>query len=296
MQEKLYTPREVSDMLDDSLTDSTASTESEKSDLDTDSEFDLSDPEALAEKEGSVIPRGSDVATDIQETNEFVSVSVVQDTLSDTPVFTSADMTISNEDSQTTWGDNEDHIHVSDTTFVRGLSEQGQAQVGRTRGRTNRRAQRGRGSYAQSQRCGRGRSSERARNQGRRTRSCGARSRGARSRGARSHGARSRGIRSHSARGRGKGYREQRPERESLNIESTLTKTDAVTTIFPFTPPTGPGFYIPDNVDTSDPESLFRLFFSDDIIEYICRASDEYADLLQDRRKVMYNYYKGMSP
>ena len=75
-------------------------------------------------------------------------------------------------------------------------------------------------------------------------------------------------------------------------MKSILTKTDTVKVIFPFIPVTSPGFYLPDNTDTSSPEVLFKLFFSDDIVGYICRASDEYADLLQDRRMFMYKYYK----
>ena len=49
--------------------------------------------------------------------------------------------------------------------------------------------------------------------------------------------------------------------------------------------PTLPGFYLPDNTDTSDPKVLFKLFFNDDIVGYIY----EYADLLQDRRIFMYH-------
>ena len=266
-------------MLDTLLTDSTVSTDTEGSDDDvgSDSEFDLSDPEALAVKETDFIfPGGLDVAMDneIWDASKFVSMSTVQDT----PIFTSAaDTTASNEDRQT--GDNEDHIHISETSFVRGPSGQAHDQVGKcrtgTRGGRRARARRGRSGSVQSERCRRGRSSERV-----------------------IHRTRSRGRRSRSAYGRCRGSKEQRnlqePEREPLKIES-IAKTDSVTTIFPFTPTTPPGYYLPDGTDTSDPESLFKLFFSDDIVAYICKASDEYADLLQDRRKVMYKYYKGMS-
>ena len=200
-------------------------------------------------------------------------------TVLDTPIFTStADTSASNEEKQTGYGDNEDHIHISETSFVRGPPGQAHDQVGRSRTgtRAGRAQRRRRSGSVQSER-------------GRRGRSCEWVSHRTRSRRRRSHGRRSR-----SAYGR---WREQRePEREPLKIESILTKTDLVTTIFPFTPTTAPGYYLPDNTDTSDPESLFKLFFSDDIVAYICKASNEYADLLQDRRKVMYKYYKGMSP
>ena len=282
-------------MLDTSLTESTVSTDTED-DVGTDSEFDLSDPEALAVKEDSIFLGSLDVAieNEIQDTNEFVS----EPTVLDTPIFTSAaDTSASNEDRQTGGGDNEDHIHISETSFVRGPSGQAHDQVGRSRTGTRAgRAQRRRSGSVQSEIYRRGRSCERASHRTRsrgRGRSCERTSHRTRSRG------RSRGRRSCSARGRWQGSKEQRdfekPEREPLKIESIRTKTDSVTT-FPFTPIIAPGYYLPDNTDTSDPESLFKLFFSDDIVAYICKASDEHADLLQDRRKVMYKYYKGMSP
>ena len=115
-----YTARKVSDMLDTLLTDSTVSTDTEGSDndIDSDLEFDLSDPEALAVKEtDSIFPGGLDVVMDneIWDASEFVSMSTVQDT----PIFTSAaDTTASNKDRQTGYGDNEDHIHISETSFV----------------------------------------------------------------------------------------------------------------------------------------------------------------------------------
>jgi len=85
-------------------------------------------------------------------------------------------------------------------------------------------------------------------------------------------------------------------KRKPLPIKNILTTTDAPKEVFPFIPVTQPGFYLPDATDTSDPETLFKLFFSDDIVGYICRASDEYVALLQDRRKVMHKYYKRMTP
>lgn len=278
-------------MLDTSLTDSTVSSDSERS-SDSDSEFDLSDPEALLARENdTIIPEDSDLVIgnqELQQTDEFVSVSVC-DTQSDTPTFR-----------QTNCDNDEGHSHVSGTSLLGTLSEQ--AQVGRVRSRSTRssRVQRGRSDHFgrvqrgrignvgkverersgnfQAQRRGRSQSTIRSgtRSRGRRTRSCSTRSRG-------------QGY-------LGQGNHYDRPEREPLPIESILTKTDAVKELFPFTPVTSPGFYVPDNIDMSDPESLFKLFFSDDIVGYICRASDEYADMLQDRRKVMYSYYKRMSP
>ena len=72
---------------------------------------------------------------------------------------------------------------------------------------------------------------------------------------------RSHGVRNCSGRGRGRSSREQRksnePPRVPLNIESIVSRTDVVKAIFPFTPSTQPGFYLPDNIDTSDPQSYF---------------------------------------
>ena len=72
---------------------------------------------------------------------------------------------------------------------------------------------------------------------------------------------RSHGVRNCSGRGRGRSSREQRksnePPRVPLNIESIVSRTDVVKAIFLFTPSTQPGFYLPDNIDTSDPQSYF---------------------------------------
>ena len=92
-------------MLDTSLTDD--SSFYWVSILVTDSEFDLSDPKAPPEE--SDLVRGNEV----QWTNHFVSGSAY-DTLSDTPVFTTADeSTNSDLNTQTNFGDNEYHSHVS---------------------------------------------------------------------------------------------------------------------------------------------------------------------------------------
>ena len=53
------------------------------------------------------------------------------------------------------------------------------------------------------------------------------------------------------------------------------------------------GFYIPSEVDTSNLEELFKLFFDKQIVEYICKSSDEYADCHKDDKPVM--YYDKMS-
>ena len=254
-------------MLEDceSLTDSVTSTDVEDSDVVSDSDFDLSDPEVLAETS-----TGADVAiiNEIQETNEFDFVSGNSAVLG----------FLFNSESAVSV-DNEDYSSASGASFVRRLSRSGRRARGRSRGYRPRTPQRGKSDNVQS--TGRGR-----------VQSC------AKS-GVQSH-RRSRGARNRGGRGRGQSFREQRrksdePPRLPLNIECILTKTDVVKATFLLTPSTQPGFYLPVDIETSDPESLFKLFFSQDIAEYICKASDEYADLLRDRRKVMYEYYKRMA-
>jgi len=55
----------------------------------------------------------------------------------------------------------------------------------------------------------------------------------------------------------------------SICIKKRFTKES-----FSFTPVVSPGFCLPDGTDTSDPESLFKLFFSSDIVKYICYDTD----------------------
>ena len=106
-------------------------------------------------------------------------------------------------------------------------------------------------------------------------------------------------------RGQGRGSRSQGSDHGqlvSLNQEDTLpvtsirVKTDRPKEVFPFTPAISPDFCLPDGTDTSDPKTLFKLFFGADIVQYICKASDEYAESLKDNRTVTYKYYKSMTP
>lgn len=265
-----YSAEEVSHMLDTSLTDSAVSSDSECS-SDSDSEFDLSDPEALlAREESSLAAKDCNLISENepQEINHFVS-GFMYDSPSDTPMFSTADASTIGDGNTTANVSDDDHSHLSETSLLRG--ELTGVDSVRRQCTTLGEVQRGR-SDVQAQRCRRSRGRERGGARGRRARSC------------------SRG------RGHGKQHSSKDPEREPLPIEGILTRTDVPKDIFPFTPVTSPGMYLPDNTDSSDPETLFRLFFSDDIVDYICRASDEYADSLQDRRKVMYKYYKRMSP
>ena len=68
-------------------------------------------------------------------------------------------------------------------------------------------------------------------------------------------------------------------------------KVDKTTQDFPFTPVRPEGLYIPDDVGTTNPEELFKLFFDKEIVDYICKSSNEYAEGLKDTKPVMYKYY-----
>ena len=82
---------------------------------------------------------------------------------------------------------------------------------------------------------------------------------------------------------------------EELYIVNICTKTDTVKEVFPFTPVYPAGFHLPSGVDTSNPEALFKLFFGNDILEYICKASNEYAESLKEKKPTMYKYYTSMT-
>ena len=107
------------------------------------------------------------------------------------------------------------------------------------------------------------------------------------------------------ARTRARGHRSSRslsttksstePNRPPLPVKDICTKTDVVKEDFTFAPDRPEGFYTPSEVDTSNPEELFKLFFDKQIVEYICKSSDEYADCHKDDKPVMYKYYDKMS-
>ena len=107
-----YTAKEVSHILDTSVTDSTTSTDSESSSS-SDSDFDLSDPEALIVKERDTFAKV--VALDNQGTDEFVSGTIFE-SLSDTTAGTSMMGRQTNRDV-------EESDHESETSLVRDPSK-----------------------------------------------------------------------------------------------------------------------------------------------------------------------------
>ena len=50
-------------------------------------------------------------------------------------------------------------------------------------------------------------------------------------------------------------------------------------------------------MDTSNPEDLFKLFFDKEMVDYyICKSSNEHAEVFKDSKLIMYKYYNYMSP
>ena len=96
-------------------------------------------------------------------------------------------------------------------------------------------------------------------------------------------------------RGRGKGVKrtEEQGEKALLEVKDLNCK-ETCPRSFPFTPSRSVGVHLPADINTSSPESLFKLFFDDEIIRTICKASNEYAHLMKDTKPVMYGYYKRM--
>ena len=65
--------------------------------------------------------------------------------------------------------------------------------------------------------------------------------------------------------------------------------------IIPFSPRRNVGIHLPSGMVDKSPMSLFRLFFSNAIVDDICRCSDEYAELRKSKWPGMYKLYKGMT-
>ena len=93
------------------------------------------------------------------------------------------------------------------------------------------------------------------------------------------------------------GQRENTEElqRSPLEVKDICTKTDVVKEDFPFMPVQPSGFHLPPGIDISSPEELFKLFFGAEIVEYICKATNEYAESLKEKKPVMYKYFNSMS-
>ena len=71
-----------------------------------------------------------------------------------------------------------------------------------------------------------------------------------------------------------------------------LSKKDTVPVVFQFQPRHVAGVHLPSMFDKHNPVSFFKFFFYSDMLHMICRASNEYAELLKDIKPVMFKYYK----
>ena len=83
-------------------------------------------------------------------------------------------------------------------------------------------------------------------------------------------------------------------DQQELTMTSILIRTDVVEKVFPFTPERPAGVYLPSETNAANPEHLFKLFFDKTIVENICKASNEYAESLKEKKPVMYKYFRSM--
>jgi len=67
-------------------------------------------------------------------------------------------------------------------------------------------------------------------------------------------------------------------------------------TKFPFLPYRNVGVCLPPGTTDTTPRGLFQLYFTDKVVDDICRCSNEYAELMKDKKPGMYRTYKGMTP
>ena len=63
-----------------------------------------------------------------------------------------------------------------------------------------------------------------------------------------------------------------------------------------FKPSRSVGVHLPSRSGEWPPYELFKLFFDSEIVNMICDASNEYAERNKSKRRVMYSYYRSMTP
>ena len=89
--------------------------------------------------------------------------------------------------------------------------------------------------------------------------------------------------------------RKEEPEFSTHNIseedEATVNYTK-----FPFAPHRNVGIHLPPGTTDTTPKGLFQLYFTDQVVDEICRCSNEYAELMKDQKPGMYSTYKEMNP
>lgn len=77
-----------------------------------------------------------------------------------------------------------------------------------------------------------------------------------------------------------------------------LTKIDnGVPQRFDFVPKRPVGVHnIPSNFEEITPGDLFKLYFDSTVVDYICSASNEYAERNKSKYPTMYAYLRQMTP
>ena len=79
------------------------------------------------------------------------------------------------------------------------------------------------------------------------------------------------------------------PVRQLSEMDDNIPKSHSFEPVRPV------GVHLPAEVGEVSPEKLFKLYFSSDIVQYICAASNESAERVKCTKPGMYKYYKGMS-
>jgi len=62
---------------------------------------------------------------------------------------------------------------------------------------------------------------------------------------------------------------------------------------FQFLPHRNVGIQLPPGTTETTPKGLFQLYFTDKVVDDICRCSNEYAEVMKPG---MYSTYKGINP
>ena len=97
-------------------------------------------------------------------------------------------------------------------------------------------------------------------------------------------------------RGKGVGQNKKVADAPVLDVKKLTEKDGGVPSTIPFTPRRHPpGMFLPQSIDPNSPEALFKLYFDATIVNQICKTSNEYAETQEEKKPVMYSYYKDMT-
>lgn len=64
---------------------------------------------------------------------------------------------------------------------------------------------------------------------------------------------------------------------------------------FQFSPSRNVGVHLPPGINDTSPLALFQLFFAESIVNFICKSSDEYAELMKEKLPRMHSTYSQMN-